>query len=113
MTIDRFAHSALVIVDMQNDFVRVGAPLEVPESRPVPATPTHSCVEETARESFKRGYRTTLLSDAVSAYMPDLHAAALKNVALKFGWVSTPAEVIGALERRDAAPGRWAGSAAA
>src|SRR5256885_8340361 len=34
MTIDRFAHSALVIVDMQNDFVRVGAPLEVPESRP-------------------------------------------------------------------------------
>ena len=34
MTIDRFAHSALVIVDMHNDFVRVGAPLEVPESRP-------------------------------------------------------------------------------
>ena len=33
MTTDRFAHPALVIVDMQNDFVRVGAPLEVPEAR--------------------------------------------------------------------------------
>src|SRR5437660_1042108 len=193
MTIDRFAHSALVIVDMQNDFVRVGAPLEVPESRPtiavhqrllaacrergvpviytkfvagpertlvwewspvlappvcccwkgflrhyddvgkeldcsdivdeiypepgdpiidkfgygafhntnlddvlkarhvesvlVTGTVTQICVEETARESFKRGYRTTLVSDAVSSYMPDLHAAALKNFALKFGHV--------------------------
>ena len=33
MTIDRFAHPALLVVDMQNDFVRVGAPLEVPEAR--------------------------------------------------------------------------------
>ena len=212
MTIDRFAHLALVIVDMQNDFVRIGAPLEVPESRatiavhqrllaacrergipviytkfvagpertlmwewsPVVAPPvcccwkgflrhyddvgkeldcsdiideiypepgdpivdkfgygafhntnlddvlkarhvesvlvtgtvTQICVEETARESFKRGYRTTMVSDAVSSYMPDLHAAVLKNFALKFGWVSTAAEVIGALERRAATPQR-------
>src|SRR5262245_66630649 len=34
MAIDRFSRPALVIVDMQNDFVRVGAPLEVPEARP-------------------------------------------------------------------------------
>ena len=206
MTLDRFAHPALVIVDMQNDFVRVGAPLEVPESRPtiavhqaliaccralripviytkfvagpertlvwewspvlappvcccwkgfrrhypdvdkeldgsdiideiypepddpiidkfgygafhntslddvlkarhvqsvlVTGTVTQICVEETARESFKRGYRTTLISDAVSSYLPDLHAAVLKNFALKFGWVSTSAEVIAALDRR-------------
>jgi nicotinamidase-related amidase len=200
MTIDRLAHPALVIVDMQNDFVRVGAPLEVPESRPtIPAhqallaacrerripvagpertlvwewspvcappvcccwkgflrhyrdvdkeldcsdiidelypepgdpivdkfgygafhntnlddvlkarhvesvlvtgTVTQICVEETARESFKRGYRTTIISDAVSSYMPDLHAAVLKNFALKFGWVSTSAEVIGELRGR-------------
>jgi nicotinamidase-related amidase len=33
MSIDRFANPALVVVDMQNDFVRVGAPLEVPEAR--------------------------------------------------------------------------------
>ena len=30
---DRLAAPALVIVDMQNDFVRGGAPLEVPDAR--------------------------------------------------------------------------------
>ena len=63
----------------------------------VTGTVTQICVEETARESFKRGYRTTIVSDAVSSYMPDLHAAVLKNFALKFGWVSTAAEVIEAI----------------
>src|SRR6266850_1651340 len=159
MTIDRFAGLALVIVDMQNDFVRVGAPLEVPESRstipvhqrllaacrergisdiideiyPEPGDPivdkfgygafhntnlddllkarhvesvlvtgtvTQICVEETARESFKRGYRTTVVSDAVSTYAPDLQAAVLKNFAHKFGWVSTAKDVIAELESR-------------
>jgi nicotinamidase-related amidase len=204
---DRFAHPALVVVDMQNDFVRVGAPLEVPASRatipahqallgacralqipviytkfvagpertliwewspehappvcccwkgflrqyedvegllecadivdelyPEPGDPivdkfgygafrntnlddllkarhvesvlvtgtvTQICVEETARESFKRGYLTTVISDAVSSYMPDLHEAVLKNFALKFGWVSTSAEVIAELQERE------------
>jgi nicotinamidase-related amidase len=203
MTIGRLAHPALVVVDMQNDFVRVAAPMEVPEARPtipvhqallaacrkrdvpviytkfvagpertlvwewspplappvcccwkgflrryedvgkeldcsdiideiypepgdpivekfgygafhntnlddllkarhvesvlVTGTVTQICVEETARESFKRGYRTTVISDAVSTYMPDLQAAVLKNFALKFGWVSTAAEIIKAL----------------
>jgi nicotinamidase-related amidase len=206
MSIDRFAHPALIIVDMQNDFVRTGAPLEVPDSRatipvqrvlaeacrdlgipviytkfiarperillwewsPVHAPPvcccwkgfpryypdadreldcsdiieelypepgdpiidkfgygafhdtslndllrarqvesvlvtgtvTQICVEETARESSKRGYRTTIVSDAVSSYMPDLHAAVLKNFALKFGWVAPAAEVINELRKR-------------
>jgi nicotinamidase-related amidase len=206
MTADRFANPALVVVDMQNDFLRVGAPLEVPEARatipvhqsllgacremgipviytkfvagpepillwewsPVCAPPVCSCwkgvervygdvtkaldcsdiieelypesgepivekfgygafhdtnlddllkerevksvlvtgtvsqicVEETARESSKRGYRTTIISDAVSSYMPDLHAAVLKNFALKFGWVSPAAAVIDELRQR-------------
>ena len=30
---DRLSAAALVIVDMQNDFVREGAPLEVPDAR--------------------------------------------------------------------------------
>lgn len=30
---ERVANAALLVVDMQNDFVRVGAPLEVPEAR--------------------------------------------------------------------------------
>ena len=33
MTLDPWRHPALVVVDMQNDFVREGAPLEVPEAR--------------------------------------------------------------------------------
>jgi len=67
------------------------------ESVLVTGTVTQICVEETARESFKRGYRTTAISDAVSTHMPDLQAAVLKNFALKFGWVSTAAEIIKAL----------------
>jgi len=40
---------------------------------------------------------------AVSCNMPDLLRPVVeKNFALKFGWVSTSAEVIGALERRAA-----------
>jgi nicotinamidase-related amidase len=70
------------------------------ESVLVTGTVTQICVEETARESSKRGYRTTIISDAVSSYMPDLHAAVLKNFALKFGWVSPAAAVIDELRQR-------------
>ncbi|MFQ5915746.1 MAG: cysteine hydrolase family protein [Nitrospinota bacterium] len=204
--VDRLAGPALVVVDMQNDFVRVGAPLEVPQARetipvhreligfcrekgipilytkflagpeptliwewsPVLAPPvcccwkghrryyedvkkeldgsdiieeiypesgdpavekfgygafhnttledllkarhvesvfvtgtvTQICVEETAREAFHRGFKTTLVSDAVSSYMEDLHLATIKNFALKFGWVSTAQELMDALSTR-------------
>jgi nicotinamidase-related amidase len=205
MTIDRWVKPALLIVDMQNDFVRVGAPMEVPQAREtihqhqllircfrksrlpivytrflagdrrllwefsprlapptlachagherfyadvhktldcvsiideilpqsedvvvdklgyggfhgtkldeilrgmaieslvVTGTVTQICVEETAREAFHFGYMTTIVSDAVSSYLPDLHAATLKNFALKFGWVSPSTEVVQAIESR-------------
>jgi nicotinamidase-related amidase len=205
MASDQFSRAAVVVVDMQNDFVRVGAPLEVPESRPtiavhqallaaarqhkvpviytkfiagpertptwqfspqceppvcccwkgfkrfykdvgkeldgsdiidelypepgdpivdkfwygafhntnlddllrarhvesvlITGTVTQICVEETARESFKRGYRTTLISDAISTYAPDLQAAVLKNFAHKFGYVATAKEAIAGISR--------------
>jgi nicotinamidase-related amidase len=70
------------------------------ESLVVTGTVTQICVEETAREAFHHGYRTTIISDAVSSYIPDLHSATLKNFALKFGWVSTTVEVIQALAAR-------------
>jgi nicotinamidase-related amidase len=54
----------------------------------VTGTVTQICVEESAREAFHHGYRTTVVVDAVSSYVPDLHAATLKNFALKFGWVA-------------------------
>jgi nicotinamidase-related amidase len=54
----------------------------------VAGTVTQICVEETAREAFHHGYRTTVVADAVSSYAPHLHAATLENFALKFGWVA-------------------------
>lgn len=199
-TAERIAEPALVVVDMQNDFVRLGAPLEVPDARiaigpiqrlveafrergrpvlftrfiaqespnllwhwspecwprtrccwkghprryadadepldcaaviaelaPQPGDPvidklgygafhgtdlhtilqalrvrslliagtvTQICVEETAREAFHHGYRTTIVADAVASFAPDLHAATLKNFAMKFGWVADTDEVL-------------------
>ncbi len=63
----------------------------------VTGTVTQICVEETAREAFHRGYATTVVADAVSSFAPDLHAATLRNFAMKFGWVVDADEVIAAL----------------
>ena len=63
----------------------------------VTGTVTQICVEETAREAFHHGYATTIVADAVSSFAPDLHAATLRNFAMKFGWVSDADEVIAAL----------------
>lgn len=60
----------------------------------VTGTVTQICVEETAREAFHHGYRTTVVSDAVSSFAPDLHDATLKNFAMKFGWVADTDTVV-------------------
>ncbi len=59
------------------------------ESLVITGTVTQICVEETAREAFHHGFKTTLVSDAVSSFAPDLHAATLRNFAMKFGWVES------------------------
>jgi nicotinamidase-related amidase len=64
----------------------------------VTGTVTQICVEETAREAFHYGFRTTIVSDAVSSFAPDLHAATLKNFAMKFGWVVDSAELLRRLD---------------
>jgi nicotinamidase-related amidase len=64
----------------------------------IAGTVTQICVEETAREAFHHGYRTTMVSDAVSSFAPDLQAATLKNFAMKFGWVADAATVVQWLE---------------
>ena len=53
----------------------------------IAGTVTQICVEESGRESFHHGFQTVLLSDAVSSFDPELHAATLKNFAMKFGMV--------------------------
>jgi nicotinamidase-related amidase len=64
----------------------------------VTGTVTQICVEETAREAFHHGFRTTVVTDAVSSYAPDLHAATLRNFALKFGWVEDSDALLQRLE---------------
>jgi nicotinamidase-related amidase len=60
----------------------------------VTGTVTQICVEETAREAFHHGFRTTLVEDAVSSFAPNLHAATLENFAMKFGWVSSSGDLL-------------------
>lgn len=59
----------------------------------VAGTVTQLCVEDTTRGAFHHGYRTILLSDCVSSFVPDLHAATLKNHAMKFGMVMDSREL--------------------
>jgi nicotinamidase-related amidase len=54
-------------------------------------TVTQICVEETVREGFHRGLEMVMVEDAVSSFDPELHAATLRNIAMKFGRVE-PAE---------------------
>jgi nicotinamidase-related amidase len=63
----------------------------------ITGTVTQVCVEETAREAFHHDYATTVVADAVSSFAPDLHAASLRNFAMKFGWVADADAVIAAL----------------
>lgn len=60
----------------------------------VTGTVTQICVEETAREAYHHRFPTTMVKDAVSSFDPELHAATLRNFAMKFGWVQSSAEVI-------------------
>jgi nicotinamidase-related amidase len=60
----------------------------------VTGTVTQICVEESGRQAFHHGFRTTLVADAVSSFAPDLHAATLKNFAMKFGWVVESSELL-------------------
>lgn len=81
--VDKYGYGAFHGTDLD----RILQELEV-TSVFVTGTVSQICVEETAREAFHHGYRTTIVSDAVSSCNPDLHAAMLKNFAMKFGWVT-------------------------
>ena len=60
-------------------------------------TVTQICVEETVREGFHRGLEMVMVSDGVSSFDPDLHAATLRNIAMKFGRVDSAQTVLAAL----------------
>jgi len=65
-------------------------------------TVTQICVEETVREGFHRGFEMVMVRDAVSSFDPQLHAATLRNIEMKFGRVDDADTVLGAV----ASPGK-------
>lgn len=52
-------------------------------------TVTQICVEDTAREGFRRGYEVVVVDDGVSSFDPILHHATLRNMAHKFARVTS------------------------
>jgi nicotinamidase-related amidase len=89
LVIDKYGYGAFHGTDLDRRLGALGV-----RSLIVTGTVTQICVEETAREAFHHGYSTTIVDDAVSSYAPDLHAATLKNFAMKFGWVTDTEAVL-------------------
>jgi nicotinamidase-related amidase len=69
----------------------------------VTGTVTQICVEETVREGFHRELEMVLISDGVSSFDPQMHAATLRNIAMKFGRVEPAAAVLEAVTAVEAA----------
>lgn len=89
LRIEKFSYGAFHGTDLDGHLRTLGV-----KSLVVTGTVTQICVDDTARGAFDHGYRTTLVSDAVSSFAPDLHDATLKNFAMKFGWVADTSTVI-------------------
>lgn len=56
---------------------------------------TNGCVDLTLRDAYQRDYRVFGIADAVDAYDPRLHKAALENWKRAYGEVVTSTEVLG------------------
>ena len=80
--VDKFGYGAFFRTNLPDILASTGTDTVV-----IAGAVTQICVEETGRQSFHHGYQTVLLSDAVSSFDPELHAATLKNFAMKFGMV--------------------------
>ncbi|HXS06158.1 MAG TPA: cysteine hydrolase [Rhizomicrobium sp.] len=60
---------------------------------------TECCVESTARDAFERDYHVFVARDAVAAYTPDLHRAALKALELNCAILADCAEIAAAWKK--------------
>lgn len=90
LVVDKYGYGSFHGTDLDERLRAAGV-----RSLLVTGTVTQICVEETAREAFHHGYRTTIVADAVSSFAPELHAATLRNFAMKFGWVADTDTVLG------------------
>ena len=60
---------------------------------------TECCVDSTARDAFERDYHVFIAKDAVAAYTPDLHQAALKALELNCAILLGSAEIAAAWKK--------------
>ena len=60
----------------------------------VVGTVTQICVADTVHGAFHRGLEAVVVDDAVSSYDEELHRVALRNIALKYGWVMSAHDVL-------------------
>ncbi len=63
---------------------------------------TEVCVQSTVREANDRGFESLVLSDCTGSYFPEFHASALAMFSAQggiVGWVSTSADLLGALDQ--------------
>lgn len=102
--IDKYGYGSFHNTDLDARLKALGI-----RSLVVTGTVAQICVEETAREAFHHGYRTTMVSDGVSSFDPGLKAATLKNFAMKFGWVADSETALAWLRQADAKSLRAAG----
>lgn len=60
---------------------------------------TECCVDSTARDAFERDYHVFIAKDAVAAYTPDLHQAALKALELNCAILADAGEILAAWKK--------------
>jgi nicotinamidase-related amidase len=92
--IDKYGYGAFYNTSLADRLRALGL-----DSVVITGTVTQICVDETARGAFNYGFKALTVSDAVSSYAPDLHAATLKNLAMKFGRVASTEEVVAEVKR--------------
>jgi nicotinamidase-related amidase len=79
------------------------------ESLIITGVTTEVCVHSTVREANDRGYESLVLSDCVQSYFPEFQRVALQMISAQggiFGWVSSSAQLLSALEASGRAPAR-------
>jgi len=94
LVIDKFGYGSFHNTVLE-DVLRVASARQVW----LVGTVTQICVEETAREGYRRGFEMVVAADGVSSFDDELHRASLRNLASKFALVTDTTVLRRALDR--------------
>jgi nicotinamidase-related amidase len=89
LVIDKYGYGAFHRTNLRDVLLARGV-----DTVAVVGTVTQICVDETVRGALEAGLHAILVTDAVSSFDPDLHATTIRNVAMKFGWLSDSATLL-------------------